>query len=226
MVGLGETERGSQSAPARPARITGRRRHHRPVPAAHAPQSARGRIRDARTVRSLPRLWPLASASRWSSADPWCAVPTWPTWSARKQGTPCASPVRQFSAATVRERQMNLRTLAPTRLLISMRARVYALACGVSRLLTCAALGAELARRGTRGAFRTNSSELLRGRGMNLRTLAPARLLNSMRAGVYALGCGVSRLLTCAALGRDSRLVRSGGGGGRRTNSPRLLRER
>ena len=38
-----------------------------------------------RAVRRVPRLRPVASASRWYSADRWCAVPTWRTWSAKKR---------------------------------------------------------------------------------------------------------------------------------------------
>ena len=76
---------GGARAAARSARAGNRRRHHRPISPAHAPQSARRRLHRPRAVRRLPRLRPRRSASRPSSAARWCAAPTWPTRSAKKR---------------------------------------------------------------------------------------------------------------------------------------------
>ena len=75
--GAGRDRRGGARAAARSARRRHRRRHHRPVSAAHAPQSAGGRIHRAARSSTRIAITAFRSASRWSSAGRWCAVPTW-----------------------------------------------------------------------------------------------------------------------------------------------------
>jgi apolipoprotein N-acyltransferase len=82
MAGLGETE-DEVHAVLRDLRAPGPPcRHHRPVSAAHAPQPAGSRLHRAAAVRSRTAITACPSASKWSSAARWCAVPTWPTRSA------------------------------------------------------------------------------------------------------------------------------------------------
>ena len=59
MVGLGETAAEVQQLLARLARRRGRCRDHRPVSAAHAPQSAGRRLRRTAAVRGLSRVRPV-----------------------------------------------------------------------------------------------------------------------------------------------------------------------
>ena len=79
MVGLGETD-DEVRALLRDLHAAGHGRgDHRPISAAHAPQSARRRISSSRRSSTRTATTACPSASRWSSADRWCAAPTWRT---------------------------------------------------------------------------------------------------------------------------------------------------
>ena len=77
--GAGRDRGGSARAAARSARGRRGRGHHRPVPAAHAAQSAGGGVHRAARSSTRIAITAFRSASRWCSAARWCAAPTWRT---------------------------------------------------------------------------------------------------------------------------------------------------